>query len=100
MAETNKTAELLYQLMLRTTPTRVARSALGAIDGVQGERAEDQLLGLAAVLICLLHQYKLSHVDVLGIADNLVYSGECNNIRPEFKVIRNYMKQEWEITNG
>lgn len=98
MAEAkSKTAQLVYDLMLRTTASRVARAALGAVDGVQAEKVEDQLLGLAAVLICLLHNYGLSHVDVLGIADNIVYSGEHNNMRAEFKAIVNYMKNEWEI---
>lgn len=93
----SKTASLLNDLMLRTNPTRVARAALGAIDGVQAEKVEDQLLGLASVLICMLNHYGLSHIDVLGIADNMVYSGENNNMKPEFKAIVNYMKNEWEI---
>ena len=97
MSIKSKTAELLYNLMLRTNPKRVALSALKAIDGVQAEKVEDQLLGLAAVLVCMLNHYGLSHVDVLGIADNMVYSGENNNMKPEFKAIKNYMKSEWEI---
>ena len=97
MSIKSKTAELLYNLMLRTNPQRVALSALKAIDGVQAEKVEDQLLGLAAVLVCMLNHYGLSHVDVLGIADNMVYSGKNNNMKPEFKAIKNYMKSEWEI---
>ena len=95
--EKNRTAEIIYDLMLRTTPNRVAQSALKVVDSVQAERVEDQLLGLAAVLICMLNQYDLSHVDILGIADNMVYSGENNNMKPEFKAIKSYMKSEWEI---
>ena len=95
--EKNKTAQLIYDLMLRTNPKRVAQSALKAVDSVQADRVEDQILGLSAVLICLLNQYDLSHVDALGIADNMVYSGENNNIKPEFKAIKSYMKSEWEI---
>ena len=93
----NKTADIIYAQMLRTTKKNVATSAYKAIDSIQGMSTADQLLGIAATLIVLLHQYGLSHVDVLGIADNMVYSGENNNICPEFKVIKNYMKQEWEI---
>ena len=95
--EKNKTAQLVYDLMLRTNPSRVAQSALKVVDSVQADRVENQLLGLAAVLICMFNQYDLSHVDVLGIADNMVYSGENNNMKPEFKAIKNYMKSEWEI---
>ena len=95
--EKNKTAQLVYDLMLRTNPNKVAQSALKVVDSIQADRVEDQLLGLAAVLICMLNQYDLSHVDVLGIADNMVYSGENNNMKPEFKAIRSYMKSEWEI---
>ena len=95
--EKNKTAQLVYDLMLRTNPNKVAQSALKVVDSIQADRVEDQLLGLAAVLICMLNQYDLSHVDVLGIADNMVYSGENNNIKPEFKAIKSYMKSEWEI---
>ncbi len=98
MAEVkSETAQLLYDLMLRTTPKKVANAALGAIDGVQANRVEEQLLGLAAVLICMLHHYNLSHIDVLGIADNMVYSGDNNNMKPEFKVITKYMKDEWRF---
>lgn len=93
----NKTASLIYSLMLRTVPKKVSLAALKAIDAVQTERVEDQILGLAAVLICFLNQYELSHIDVLGIADNMVFSGNNNNMKPDFKVIKNYMKNEWEI---
>ena len=55
------------------------------------------MLGLAAALICMLHQYGLNHIDVLGIADNMVYSGENNNMKPDFKAIQSFMKNEWEI---
>ena len=95
--EKSRTAELIYDLMLRTTPYRVAQSALKAVDSVQADKVEDQILGLSAVLICLLNQYDLSHVDALGIADNMVYSGENNNMKPEFRAIKSYMKSEWEI---
>lgn len=83
--------------MLQTTAKSVANTALLIMDAIQGEKVCNQMLGLAAALICMLHQYGLSHVDVLGIADNMVYSGFNNNILPEFKVIKTFMKKEWEI---
>lgn len=97
MSVKNKTASLLYDLMLRTSYKNVALSALKAMDAIQGDRTENQLLGIAALLICLLNQYDLSHVDVLGIADNMVFSGDNSNMKPDFKVITNFMKNEWEI---
>ena len=93
----NRTASVSHDLMLKTTTKKVANTALTVMDSIQAERVENQILGIAAILICLLDQYGLSHVDVLGIADNMVFSGSNNNMLPEFKVIRNYMKSEWEI---
>lgn len=93
----NKTAGIIYNQMLQTTSQQVSRTALSIMDAIQGEKVCNQMLGLAATLICMLHQYGLNHVDVLGIADNMVYSGMNNNMKPDFKVITNYMKNEWEI---
>lgn len=93
----NRTASVIHDLILKTTTKKVANTALTVMDSIQAERVENQILGIAAILICLLDQYGLSHVDVLGIADNMVFSGSNNNMLPEFKVIRNYMKSEWEI---
>lgn len=93
----NKTADILYYQMLQTTAKEVSKTAIRIMDAIQGEKVCNQMLGLAAALICMLHQYDLSHVDVLGIADNMVYSGENNNILPDFKVIRTFMKNEWEV---
>lgn len=93
----NKTADILYYQMLKTTVKDVARTAIRIMDAIQGEKVCNQILGLAAAFICMLHQYELSHVDAMGIADNMVYSGDNNNMIPEFKVIRTFMKNEWEI---
>lgn len=93
----NKTADLIYSQMLQTTPYQVAQAALHIMDAIQGDKVCNQMLGLGAALICMLHQYGLSHIDVLGIADNMVYSGDNNNMRPDFKAIQNFMKTEWEI---
>lgn len=93
----NKTADLIYGQMLETTPAQVSQAALQIMNSIQSDKVCNQMLGLAAALICMLHQYDLSHTDVLGIADNMVYSGENNNMKPDFKAIQNYMKNEWEI---
>lgn len=93
----NKTADLLYNQMLTTSAEEVSQSALRIMDAVQQDKTCNQILGLAASLICMLHQYDLNHVDALGIADNMVYSGDNNNMKPEFKAIKNFMKNEWEI---
>ena len=86
--------------MCKTTAKNVAKTALKIMDAIQGERVCDQMLGLGAALICMLHQYDLRHTDVLGIADNMVYSGVGKNILPDFKVIKTFMRNEWEIQNG
>ena len=93
----NKTAEIIYDQMLRTTCKEVSQAALRVMDSIQGEKVCNQMLGLAAALICMLHQYGLNHIDVLGIADNMVYSGENNNMKPDFKAIQSFIKNEWEI---
>ena len=93
----NKTADLLYEQTLETTAEEVAQASLLIMSAIQTKKVCNQMLGLAAALICMLHHYGLNHTDVLGIADNIVYSGANNNMKPEFKVIRKYMKDEWEL---
>lgn len=88
----NKTADLIYGQMLQTTPQQVSQAALMIMNSIQSDKVCNQMLGLAAALICMLHQYGLSHIDVLGIADNMVYSGQNNNMKPEFKAIQTFMK--------
>ena len=97
MSVQNKTADIIYWQMLQTTPKQVSQAALRVMDALQTDKVCNQVLGLAASLICMLDQYELNHVDVLGIAHNMVYSGDNGNIKPDFKVIKSYMKQEWEI---
>lgn len=97
MTVKNRTADIIYSQMLKTTPQAVSQAALMIMDRIQGDKVCNQILGLASALICMLHQYDLSHTDVLGIADNMVYSGLNNNMRPDFKAIQKYMKNEWEI---
>lgn len=93
----NKTADIIYSLMVRTSASEVKQAALKIMDSIQTDKVQNQVLGLAACLVIMLHHYDLSHTDALGIADNIVYSGKCNNMLPEFKAIKTYMKEEWEI---
>jgi hypothetical protein len=93
----SRTADLIYSLMVNTTSQAVSDSAKKIMDAIQLDRTENQVLGLAACLIIMLHHYDLSHIDVLGIADNIVYSGTNNNMLPDFKAIKRFMKNEWEI---
>lgn len=93
----NRTAGLIYEQMLKTTSQQVGKSTLKIMNAVQSDKVCNQILGLGAALICMLNQYQLSHTDVLGIADNMVYSGFNNNMKPEFKAVQQFMKNEWEL---
>lgn len=97
MVMISRTSDFVYGQMLLTTSKEVAMTALKIADSMQGEKVCNQVLGLAAILICMMHHYNLDHTDVLGIADNIVYSGDNNNMKPEFKVITNYMKDDWAL---
>ena len=92
-----RTADIIYNQMLLTTPKKVSEASLAVMDSVQSNKVCNQVLGLAAALICVLHNYNLNHTDALGIADNMVYSGDNGNMRPDFKAIVKYMKDEWEL---
>ena len=92
-----RTADIIYNQMLLTTPKKVSEASLAVMDSVQSNKVCNQVLGLAAALICVLHNYNLNHTDVLGIADNMVYSGDNGNMRPDFKAFVKYMKDEWEL---
>lgn len=93
----NKTADLIYSLMINTASKKVSQSAIRVMDAIQDLKVENQVLGLAACLIIMLHQYDLNYTEVLGIADNIVYSGANNNMLPDFKAIKSFMKDEWQI---
>lgn len=93
----SKTAEIIYTRMLETDAEQVGKAALLMMNSVQSDKVANQILGVASLLICLLHQYDLNHIDVLGLADNMVYSAENNNMTNNFKALRDYMKNEWEI---
>lgn len=93
----NRTSDLIYNLMVTTTSKQVSQTALKCMDAIQDDKIENQFLGLAACLIIMLHHYDLTSTDTLGIADNIVYSGNNNNMLPDFKAIKRYMKDEWQI---
>lgn len=97
MSIKNRTSDLIYNQMLETTPKAVSLASLAIMNSIQDEKVANQILGLSAALICMLHQYDLNHVDALGIADNMVYSGDNNNMLPDFRAIQDFMKNEWEI---
>lgn len=93
----NKLAELVHRRLITATGTGASVAALKIMDAIQTERLENQLLGIAAVFICMLDRYELDHVDPLNIAYNMVYSGGAGNMAKNFKAIKNFMKKEWEI---
>ena len=97
MTVRNKTADLIYSLMVLTSSNKVKTAAIKVMDAIQDDKVENQVLGLAACLVVMLNHYGLSATDALGIADTIVYSDENNNMLPEFKAINNYMKDEWQI---
>ena len=88
MAKQKQTQEeVIYRRMLLATPREVYNTARKLASVIQEEDTHNQLLGIAAVLLCTLHNYNLSYIDVLGIADCL-----CNS--DEFNVIKLMMKNE------
>lgn len=93
----NRTSEIIYRQMLSTTPERVAKTAISIFDSVQSQKVRDQVLGLAAALICVLESYELSHVDVLGLAHNYVFSDYHGNMKSDFRALKKYIKSEWEL---
>ncbi len=93
----NKTADILYQKMLQTTPQKVGITAIKAMNAIQCDSVENQILSVGALLVTMLDQYQLNATEVLGVADNMVYSAAHNNMAFDFKALKNYMKNEWEI---
>lgn len=92
-----RTSDILWGKMLMTTPKNVANAALRAINAIQSDKTENQLLGLASAMVVLLNQYEMEATDTLNIAHNLVYSGHCGNMKPEFKALKQFMRDEWEM---
>lgn len=71
--------------------------AAGLAASLKELSAKHQVLGIAATLLLMLHKYNLDYTEVLGIADGMVFSGENNNIHPNFnQIIEFYMDSKEE----
>lgn len=98
MQTKNKTADLIHSLMIQSTDSKpVSQTSLKVMKTIQNDSVENQILGVTSLLLVLLDRYGLNHIDVLGMADAVVYSGDYNNMLPEFKNIINLMKNKKEI---
>ena len=73
--------------MLMASPKEVVHTVSDIACMLQDKDKHIQLMSLAATLLCMLHNYELSIIDVLNITDNMVYSGETNTIQNDFKKI-------------
>jgi len=92
-----KAADTIYNQMIKVTASDTADTAEGILEMIQGYTAEHQLLGLASALLFLMEQYRIETTDVMSEAHNKVFSGEYNNLAPEFEVLKNYIKEKWEL---
>lgn len=96
-----KIADAIYSQMLLKNPASIAPLAYGM--SLWMNRAEEdvsnQILGLAATLICMLQKYDLNLTDVLGTAESIVFSDKYNNMQPVFKTIMESLKSKEEILN-
>lgn len=95
----NKLTDIIYTQMLYKNPISVislSQKLALWMQETDGDVA-NQLLSLAATLICLFQKYDLNHIDVLSIAENIVFSDEYNNMQLGFKKIMNTFKNKEEI---
>jgi hypothetical protein len=94
-----KPADILFQQMLMNDTASIAPLSYGMTLWMNSvtEDVSKQILGLAATLICMLQKYDLSHIDVLSIAENIVFSDKNNNMQPAFKQIMNSIINAEEI---
>ena len=91
-------SETLYYQMLSAHSDNVWYVAAGLAASLKTLSVKHQVLGIAALLLCMLHKYGLEHTEVLGIADGMVFSGENNNIHPHFQqIVDFYMTSKEEI---
>lgn len=100
MSETRfktKTADLIYKQMIMTPTSEVLETSDIIMQNIQALPTHNQLLGLASTLLYLLEHYRIDSTDVLSEAHNKVFSGEYNNVTPEFEVLKNYTKEKWEL---
>ena len=86
MTKRKMIANNLYDDMLFADSAKVAEVAARLHKDLRGVSGEYQLLGIAALLLYKLHQYGLSHIDVLGMAECCMYSEKYNNLKTEFSV--------------
>lgn len=93
----NRTQEILYQQMAVANEVEVSKTAVYILDRIQQLKVHNQLLGLAAALVCLIDVYELKASDILGIAHNIVYNKWNETVAKNFAGIRRYMKKEWAI---
>lgn len=82
-----KQADILFSQLLLEKRDTVVKATNQIVEALKGKTPSTQLLGLAATLICMLQKYELDHIDVLGLADSMVFGGMFNNMHPEFKSI-------------
>lgn len=97
MSNNNKMANLVYMSMLQAEDEDVAQTALELMRTIVKNGVGYQILGVAALLLTLLDRYGLNCVDVLGIADCIVFSKGNNNMTQSFKDIQLLMKTKMEI---
>lgn len=100
MVKQSSTADLIHSLMLTTDSKAVSQASLKVMKVLINDGVELQILGIAAALLTILDRYGLNYIDVLGMADSIVFSGENNNMLPAFKEIMALMKPKKEIENN
>ncbi len=89
----HKNAELEYllTLMCSSTPEKVVNSAQKMIASVQHLPVEEQILGIASLLLLMCERYGFNHYgDILGQTHNYLYSP---NLNPQFKALKRYFKE-------
>lgn len=98
MQTKSNTSDLIYSLMIQSINYKpIFQTSLKVMKAIQNDSVENQILGLASLLLVFLDRYGLSYIDVLGTADAVVHSGDNNNILPEFKNCYLFMKNKKEI---
>lgn len=94
MAYKNRTAGIIYENMLKTTAGEVANCAMLVMDKLQTKKPSAQILALGALMVILLGRYGISAVDVLSMAENMVFNKNSKSYL-DFKAIKQFMKDEW-----
>lgn len=94
-----KPADIIYPQILTKDIPSVAPLTYGLALWLNSaeEEVSNQIVGLAAALICMLQKYDLNHIDVLSAAENLIFSDTNNNMQPVFKQIMEVFKNKEEI---